>query len=96
MGLVAELHGWSRLPRAIALLLCHPALTPKALREKLKTAPHTATALLRDLSILRRVSLLRVDQRLHTHLDQTSRRTVEIDHLHDDDGDRNITTPGRW
>ena len=39
------------------------------------------------LPALWRDSLLRVDQRLHTYLDHTARRTVEIDHQHDHRGD---------
>ena len=39
------------------------------------------------LPALWRNSLLRVDQRLHRHLDHTARRTVEIDHQHDHRGD---------
>ena len=39
----------SRLPDALDALLRVPALTPKALAARLKVAPQTGTALLRDL-----------------------------------------------
>ena len=48
-GVVAGSDKRSRLPDALDALLCVPALTPKALATRLKVAPQTGTALLREL-----------------------------------------------
>ena len=48
-GLVAGGDRRSRLPDALDALLRVPALTPKALAARLKVAPQTGTALLREL-----------------------------------------------
>ena len=48
-ALAAGLDRRSRLPDAIDALLRTPALTPNALARKLRLAPQTATALLREL-----------------------------------------------
>ena len=48
-GVVARGDKRSRLPDALDALLRVPALTPKALAARLKVAPQTGTALLREL-----------------------------------------------
>ena len=48
-GVVAKCDKRSRLPDAVDALLRVPALTPKALAARLKIAPQTGTALLREL-----------------------------------------------
>ena len=48
-GVVAGGDKRSRLPDALDALLRVPALTPKALAARLKVAPQTGTALLREL-----------------------------------------------
>ena len=48
-GVVAGGDKRSRLPDALDALLREPALTPKALAARLKVAPQTGTALLREL-----------------------------------------------
>ena len=48
-GVVAGGDKRSRLPDALDALLRAPALTPKALAARLKVAPQTGTALLREL-----------------------------------------------
>jgi len=48
-GVVAGADKRSRLPDALDALLRVPALTPKALSARLKVAPQTGTALLREL-----------------------------------------------
>jgi hypothetical protein len=48
-GLTAGLNRSTRLPDALEALLRAPVLTPKALAARLRVAPQTATALLREL-----------------------------------------------
>jgi hypothetical protein len=48
-GLAAGLNRSARLPDALEALLRAPVLTPNALAARLKVAPQTATALLREL-----------------------------------------------
>jgi hypothetical protein len=47
--LVAKVDRRSRLPDAVDAVLLAPLLTPKALAARLKLAPQTGTALLRQL-----------------------------------------------